>query len=147
MGTGPIIISDDGSPPPLRGVEQHVRIGRQKEDMDQLQSANGNYPVDSVSDITGVLITQPGSQAKSFVDVDSVEVRGNSGTNIKVEVDVLSSKVAVTTSSGLHKEKATTEFGNRYRADDRTIIEILINGTTTEYDPSIARGHVSIEVA
>ncbi|HYL78136.1 MAG TPA: hypothetical protein VEU96_28230 [Bryobacteraceae bacterium] len=147
MGTGPIIISDDGSPPPLRRGEQRVRIGRQKEDMDQLQSANGNHPVDSVSDITGVLITQPGSQPQSFVNVDRVEVRGNLGTSITVEVDVLSSKVVVTTSSDLHKEEATQEFGNRYWADDRTIIEILINDTTTGYDPSIERGHISIDVA
>jgi hypothetical protein len=140
MATPPIIIGDDGSPPIERN--QAMRVGRKAEDMDELTSAN-DHPVRSASEISEVVITQPPKPAKSFVDVDMVEVRGNLGTSITVEVDT---DLVVTTNGNLHKE-SETGFGHRYAADDATIIEVLIDGKTTGYDPAIGRGRVDITVA
>jgi hypothetical protein len=141
MATPPIIIGDDGSPPFVRN--QAMRVGRKDEDMDQLTSANGSHPVKSASEIIEVVIIHPPELAKSFVDVDRVEVRGNLGTSITVEVDT---DLVVTTSGNLQRE-SETGFGHLYAADDATIIEVLIDGKTTGYDPAIGRGHVDITVA
>jgi hypothetical protein len=149
MATPPIIISDDGSPPPLTvsvaEIGGHMRVGRKAEDMDELKSANGDHPIKNSTGIKKVTITQ-GSAGNSFDVVDSVEVRGNLGTSITVEVDEILPNVVVSTSNDLNQESATG-FGHRYAAKDPTIIEVRINGTTTGYDPALGRGHVAIEVS
>jgi hypothetical protein len=145
MATPPIIISDDGSPPPFEGI-QALRVGRKAEDMDELTSANGGHPIKNSTGIKKVMITQPRSAGNSFDEVDSLEVRGNLGTSITVEVVEMPPNVVVTTSDDLDQESATG-FGHRYAAKDPTIVEVLINGTSIGYDPALGRGHVAIEVS
>jgi hypothetical protein len=122
-----------------------LKVGREKEDMDELKSANGHHPVLGSTGIKKVMITQRSGAGNSYDVVDSLEVWGDLGTSITVEVDEVSTNVVITTSGDLGEESASG-FGHRYAAKDNTITKVFINDTDTGFDPNLGRARIEIEV-
>ena len=130
MGTGPIIIGDDGSPP-LTVLETvgHVRIGRHFEFMQELMTANGSHTIGNSTGLKHVTIAQVGKPTATYPVNRIVEVLGSMKTLIIVEMQ--SGEVIVSAAPPLTGD-FLLEWG-RYAAEDTTIAKVIIDGDDTKF--------------
>jgi hypothetical protein len=81
MGSGPVIITDDGGPPltnrePVAGAWK-IRVWRTKETMDELKGNMGAHPVSNAHGILCVLVKKNGELSQLALAPASVSVNGD----------------------------------------------------------------------
>jgi len=141
MAIPPVIISDDGSPPPLI---PNLRVTHPGESMPGLKLPNGRHVIPNSVAINGVTITQAGVPGPLLHVRDRVDVSGDLGTTITVAMDY-SGMVVVGTIPPLNEE-VTTEF-NRYRAADANITKVFIDGNDTGFQPNGTFVHIEVGIS
>jgi putative cofactor-binding repeat protein len=122
--TPPLTLSDLGD---------RVRVGRKLEFMQELVGANGTHTIGNESEIKSVTVTQKSSAAKNYPVEESVEVIGDQGTVIAVEMDD-EGEIDVGTNNPL-----TPDFvagWGRYAEADSTIVAIVIDGGANILQPN-----------
>jgi hypothetical protein len=126
MGSGPVVISDDGSPPPgLLG--SGMRVGRLYEFMQQLEIATGCHTVlGGVKAISAVYVNDV-KKPLSGGGKDTVVVTGDGGTVVTVASD--GTAVTVCTNANALQEDLYKHWG-RYKASDTSITAVSLNGSS-----------------
>jgi hypothetical protein len=128
MGSGPIIIADDGSPPPgalhpLRGAG--IRVAREDEPMPELADNRAAHDILNVT-ISSVVVIQNGVSQTPATNVTHVKV---SGAKTHIDVQKHNSDVRVATDMVLTPDTTTYAHWPRYRAGDAYIDTVTIDGT------------------
>jgi hypothetical protein len=123
MGSGPVVIADDGSPPPgLRG--SGMKVGRQYEFMQQLENPTDCHTILGGAKVISEVWVNAAKQALSGTGKDIVEVTGNLGTKITVSSDGTAVKVCTT---GVPLTEDLYKHWGRYTAGDQTIATVYVN--------------------
>jgi len=138
----PVIISDDGSPPPLSQIK-HLRVARAVEFMQELKSNDGRHTLENSMTIEDVTIILNGDRKPPQNVRHTVEVLGDLNTVITVKMD--SDKVVVITSSSLN-EDFVPGFG-RYAAADEKIKEVIVDNIDKTFTAKYERVRVEIGVS
>ena len=129
MGSGPVVIQDDGGPPLIdltRASGQGMRVGRQDEFLKELKRANGCHGLlDNAAVISGVSVN---GEALAHTDaIFKVVVSGDGATPTNITVTSGSGAVKVCTNTAL-KDESQAGWG-RYKALDGSIAAVSINNS------------------
>src|ERR1039458_5816517 len=129
MGSSPIIISDDGSPPPGVGIfvaapKSGMRVSREV-NMDTLMPGGTLYHDVKSPAISSVVVIINGASHTPATNVNRVEV---SGGNTHIKVEISDDIVRVSTDHGLAADHHSTWY--RYLAGAASIDTVKINGKT-----------------
>jgi hypothetical protein len=128
MGSGPVVIGDDGSPPPALRPKggSGVRVGRQDEFLKELKKANGCHSLlDNAAVISGVSVN--GVALAHTGVISKVVVSGDGATPTNITVTSSSGAVKVCTDTAL-KDESQAGWG-RYKALDGSIAAVSINNS------------------
>jgi hypothetical protein len=131
MGSGPVIITDDGGPPftndgNLRDLVPLVRVGRKNERMDSLTTANSRYEFNS-GDIPSVKVTQKGNNMPPIDDPDLVQVLGSNGTMLTVRLNS-GGTVEIDNDNPLVTDVDAQSGFVRYAENDSSIAKVWVDG-------------------
>ncbi len=131
MGSGPVIITDDGDPPftndgNLRDLVPLVRVGRKNERMDSLTTANSRYEFNS-GDIPSVKVTQKGNNMPPIDDPDLVQVLGSNGTMLTVRLNS-GGTVEIDNDNPLVTDVDAQSGFVRYAENDSSIAKVWVDG-------------------
>jgi hypothetical protein len=127
MGSGPVVIQDDGGPPLIeekRLARMGMRVGRKQEFMQQLETANGCHALLSGDKAISKVLVNGAPQTISG-NKTTVVVTGDGGTKITVSSD--GTAVKVCTNAKALGEDLVTAWG-RYKASDKAITAVSVNG-------------------
>ena len=132
MGSGPVIITDDGGPPLATGAQRLsdfaslVRIGRAGERMDEITNENGRHMFDS-GEILSVVVTQGDNKPKTFDDPDIVQVLGNLGSLLTVRINT-AGDVELNNDTPLAANVDDASGFLRYAEGDSYISKVWVDG-------------------
>jgi len=137
MGSGPVVISDDGSPPPglQTSVEKDapkklIRIGRQYEPMPELKKKNSSHAIGGGNEILEVTISQGNRLLLATYAPNKVTV---SGAKAHVTVTGDGRVVQISADEDLNDDSANAQDNySRYETDDPAIQSVQIDDITVD---------------
>jgi hypothetical protein len=131
MGSGPVVIADDGSPPPGLHITDAppklIRIGRQSETMPELKKAKSSHAIGGGNEILEVNIRQGNRLLLVAYAPNQVIVSGDS---VKVTVTGDGRSVKISADQDLNDNSAN-DF-SRYETSDPAIKQVQIDDITVD---------------
>ena len=123
---GPVIIADDGGPPPgileSQLASSRIRIGRQSEPMPNLKQKK-EHIVDTATQISGVHVKQGGDLILTAFNPQHITVRGQT---IQFHVENSGGSIKVHANANLC-EVDEPKFGKVYESDETNIVKVVID--------------------
>jgi hypothetical protein len=137
MGSGPIIISDDGSPPPglhttgdKDPAKKLIRIGRQYESMPELTKKNSPHAIGGGNEILEVTVSQGNRLLLASYAPNKVTI---SGAKAHVTVSGDGRVVKISADEDLNDDSANASDNfSRYETDDTAIQSVQIDDITVD---------------